>query len=366
MKVLFTASASGGHIFPALSVARALKKKSPQVQILFLTEKNKVSSQILSNCEFDVFFLEQKSIGAFSLQINSSIIKLLLSSLRIISIVRKFAPDYIAGFGGYVSLIPVILGRLLGIKTLIHEQNVVLGRANRFLGGFADTMAVSFGVTKEKVKSSKIAKKIVYTGLPLRESLRQMNREEAKRFFNFDLSAKTILVLGGSSGSQAINKSFINSLEGLGNIEKLQIIHMAGLEDEQELKRFYQNKPNLCAKVFPFLEEMSLAYSIADLAISRSGAGTIYELCLFRIPAILIPYPYAKAHQFENARILKEAKAAIILKEETLSLSLQQNLRFLLSDKKILREMRNNFPSYLYFDGAKRLAEIILKGNENT
>ncbi|MEW6171362.1 MAG: UDP-N-acetylglucosamine--N-acetylmuramyl-(pentapeptide) pyrophosphoryl-undecaprenol N-acetylglucosamine transferase [Candidatus Omnitrophota bacterium] len=366
MKVLFTASASGGHIFPALSVARLLKKKFPQAQILFLTEKNKVSSQILNGCEFEVFFLEFKSKGAFSLQVSSSIIKLLLFSLRIINILMKFSPDYIVGFGGYVSVIPIILGRFLGIRTLIHEQNVLMGKANYLLGAFAERIAVSFKVTQERIRSSKITRKIIYTGLPLRESLKQNKREESSHFFNFNLLNKTILVLGGSSGSREINRAFIKSIASLSSIEKLQIIHISGFEDEGEVKLFYQNHPNLCAKVFPFLQDMSLAYSIADLCISRSGAATIYELSLFKIPAILIPYPYAKAHQFENARILGQMKAAIILREETINFSLEQNLRFLIYDKKILEELRNNFPTDLYFDGAKRLADIILKDNENT
>ncbi len=365
MKVLFTASASGGHIFPALSVARELKKKSPQVKIFFLTEKNKISSQILSDCEFEVSWLELNSIGAFALQIRSSIIKLLLFCFPIISRVSKFSPDYIVGFGGYVSVIPIILGRLWGIKTIIHEQNVSLGKANCFLGGFADTIAVSFKATQAKRKSSAIGKKIIYTGLPLRESLRQNNRQEASRFFNFNPLVLTILVLGGSSGSRAINQGFIRSIENLDREEPFQVIHLSGREQEREIKSFYESQVNLSAKVIPFLPDMSLAYSAADLCICRSGAGTIYELSLFKMPAILIPYPYASAHQFENARFLEEAKAAIVLKENNLNYSLRENLSSILSDRKILQTMRGNFPPDLYFDGAQRLSEIILKNYEN-
>lgn len=358
MKILFVSSASGGHLFPAISLARQVRAESRKADIVFLTEKNRISRQILKENEFRVLFLSSKPCFPASLSIVSSIIKLLRGSLKTFNFLRELRPDIVVGFGGYVSILPILLAKLFRIKTLIHEQNVTFGRANRLLAIIAETIAVSFDVSRRAFKNPQILSKIIYTGLPLRKDLHRVDRTEAARFFKLDARALTILVMGGSLGSQSINRGFINCLENF-HREGYQIIHICGFKDEAEIRAFYDQHPQIAARVFPFLEKMSLAFSIADLCICRSGASVIYELSLFKIPAILIPYRGACGHQLANARILKTSGAAIILDEKSLPLVLEEKLCYVLSKPAVLAAMKERFPSGLNFNARENLSRIL-------
>ncbi|MFH1491845.1 MAG: UDP-N-acetylglucosamine--N-acetylmuramyl-(pentapeptide) pyrophosphoryl-undecaprenol N-acetylglucosamine transferase [Candidatus Omnitrophota bacterium] len=360
MKILFALSGSGGHIFPALSTAEKLAKGSSQADIVFLTEKNKISLEILGNSEFKVFFLDSKLARRLPLQAFSSIVKLLMTSFESLRIVREIRPDVVVGFGGYISIIPVFLAKLFRLKSIIHEQNVSLGRANYLLSLICNCLAVSFKATEGRFKNSRLNKKIIYTGLPLREGLKEVSSSEAIRFFDFDSNIFTILVLGGSQGSQHINKDFIDCLEDLPFKDKLQIIHISGFKDEAWIKSFYDKSPQLKVKTFPFLSQMSFAFSAADLCICRSGASTINELSLFKLPAMLIPYPGTHVHQRENAQILVKAGAAVLLEERKLAFSLKENLKRLYNQREIIKDMKESFPKDVIFNASDRLSEVII------
>lgn len=359
MKILFACSASGGHILPALGVARELKNIDGQNRILILTEKNRISTDILTGCGFEIVFLASKLPLNMRLPVLNSVIKLFMNLGRVLRILKEFRPDVIFGFGGYVSIVPVIFSRRLGAKCIIHEQNVRLGRANRFLAGFAKTIAVSFRETKDSFSSTKIAKKIIYTGLPLRDDLELLDKKEAADFFRLDPKSFTILVLGGSSGSSKINRYFLNAIDKLSSKNELQIVHIAGPKDEDSVRNFYGQHPDLKARTFGFLKEMSFAFSLADICISRSGASTLYELSFFKLPSILIPYPYAAGHQSANARVLSAPGAAILLDEKCVREGLGETLSLFLTNKERLAEMKKNFPKDLIFDAGKKIAGLI-------
>lgn len=364
MKILIASSASGGHLFPALSVARALRGRVGQENLFFLTEKNKVSNKILEQCGFEVSFLDFSLKNRLSLQARSSVIKLILTAARGFSLVKKGSFDVVVGFGGYVSVAPIIAAKLLGKRTLIHEQNVILGKANWFLSHFVDVIATSFPETHDSIRNSGIERKIVYTGLPLRQNLEKLSRQEAARFFGFDGRLTTILVLGGSIGSRAINQHFLQTIEGLAKKEQLQIIHICGFNDEAMVKSFYERHPLFKVRVFAFLDQMSYAYSCADLCICRSGASTIYELALFKVPALLIPYPHARAHQRANAAVLEKSKAGMIIEEQALAETLKEKLAYLLDNTMALDQMQSSFPQNLVFNARERLAQIIIAAHE--
>lgn len=359
MKILFACSASGGHILPALSVARELKKINGQNQILILTEKNRISSDILTGCGFEIVFLQAKAPFNMRLPVINSIIKLLTNSAQIVKILKGFRPEVIFGFGGYVSILPVFMSKSLGAKCIIHEQNVSLGRANRILARFAQAIAVSFQATKDHFANTKIGRKIIYTGLPLRNDLRLVERREAAGFFKLDPKYFTILILGGSSGSSKINRYFLNVIDELSVKNELQIIHISGLQDEAFVRSFYGERPHLKARTFGFLKEMSFAYSLADICISRSGASAVYELGFYKLPSILIPYPYAAGHQIDNAGVLSDSNAAILLKEESAPKKLREALNLFLTRKDKLADMKNNFPHDLIFNASKKLVSLI-------
>jgi UDP-N-acetylglucosamine--N-acetylmuramyl-(pentapeptide) pyrophosphoryl-undecaprenol N-acetylglucosamine transferase len=360
MKILFACSGSGGHLFPALSVARTLKASGGQDDIVFISERNKVSVQILSGCEFKVFFLNEPNPGGLALQPKGSIIKLVLTLSKSLRLVKEIDPDVVVGFGGYASVIPVLVARLSGKRTIIHEQNVWFGKANKFLSFFADTIAVSFKQTLTHKRLGN-TKRMVYTGLPLRSCLERHDRVQASHFFNIDPALFTILVLGGSAGSHAINRFFLEAIDNLPQKQGLQVIHICGFSDEDEVKSFYAKRPSLKARVFTFLNEMAFAYSCADLCLCRSGAATIYELGFFKLPAVLIPYPYAASHQRANARLLEEINAALVIEERYLQALFRQTLARLIKDRILLDKMHRNFPEDFMFDASRRLAEIIKK-----
>lgn len=364
MRVLLACSASGGHIIPALSVAEALRRKESRAEIFILTENNQVSAQILDGLEFQAVLIDPKLKFNLGLQIANSAMKLLINCIKIFKTVKELDPDVIVGFGGYLSLVPVLFSKLYKIPCLIHEQNVILGKTNRFLSGFIRTIAVSFKDTKEALKKSKIWEKIIYTGLPLRSSLKQYDKAEAANFFKLDANIFTILVLGGSSGSAAINRIFLTAVDDMRKKENLQVIHICGFRDEANTRVFYKNHPNLKARIYPFLKEMSFAFSLADICISRSGASAIYELSFFKLPSIFIPYPYAGGHQFANADVLAKTHAAVLIDEKDAKFQLSRQLDAIFDEKAILANMKGAFRSDLIFDAAERLSEIIIKSYE--
>jgi UDP-N-acetylglucosamine--N-acetylmuramyl-(pentapeptide) pyrophosphoryl-undecaprenol N-acetylglucosamine transferase len=362
MKILFACSASGGHLIPALNTAGELIQKDTSAQVFILTEKNKISLEILKNTKFNIVFLDCRLPFNIGLSVLNSIVKLLITSLKTFNTIKNLKPDIIVGFGGYVSLMPVLIARMFHIRNIIHEQNVILGKANRFLANFSDTLAVSFSQTKDSCKNSRIKERMVCTGLPLRSDLKRFDKAQAADFFKLSPKEFTVLVLGGSTGSRAINRLFLNCVDSVFKPNDAQIIHISGFGDELEVKSFYNKRQNQKARVFPFLKEMPVAFSLADVCVCRSGASTIYELTFFKLPAIIIPYPFAGGHQYENALVLNRVNSAILLEEKAAEFGLKQELSDLLHNQNKLLEMRNNFPSDLKFSGHETLAKLIRGG----
>jgi UDP-N-acetylglucosamine--N-acetylmuramyl-(pentapeptide) pyrophosphoryl-undecaprenol N-acetylglucosamine transferase len=226
------------------------------------------------------------------------------------------------------------------MKTIIHEQNVLPGRANKLLAKFVDRVAVSFSKTKEYLDIS--PDKIVVTGNPLRQELRIIDKAEARRFFGFK-DAFTILVMGGSQGSHAINMAFLDCLANIPQAHTLQVIHICGGQDLQFLNDSYR-KLKLQVRVFSFLKEIQYAYSVADIVLCRAGATSIAELMRFKLPAIIIPYPYAYQHQRKNAEALEEIGSALIATDDALKdKALLRLLQGLMDEPVKLTAMRSGY-----------------------
>jgi UDP-N-acetylglucosamine--N-acetylmuramyl-(pentapeptide) pyrophosphoryl-undecaprenol N-acetylglucosamine transferase len=270
----------------------------------------------------------------------------------------NFKPDAVVGFGTLDSFPLLMLGRLLRAKTLIHEQNVMPGRANRLLARFADRTAVSFAQTKKYLGIR--PERIVYTGNPVREELVKIEKAEARIFFGLNPEKFTILVLGGSQGSRSINLRFLEALQGLTGTYSLQVIHLAGDSDGPGLEEKYRNL-KLEARVFSFLNQMQYAYSACDIAICRCGATTLAELIHYRLPAILIPYPYAYNHQRWNADVLEEVGAGAIIEEDKLHTDLLAlTVKSFLDDPKKLEKMRACYGKLKDVNANQLLAETVI------
>jgi UDP-N-acetylglucosamine--N-acetylmuramyl-(pentapeptide) pyrophosphoryl-undecaprenol N-acetylglucosamine transferase len=323
VKILVVAGPSGGHIFPALSFLDTLKEKYKHTEMLLILPRKIMIDEacILGN---KVKYISSSSIRLSISFINFlSILKFFKGSLESIFILMEFKPDIVVGFGGLVSIPMVMLAYLFRLKTLIHEQNVIPGRANRFLARFADRIAISFSRTKDYFKD--YSKKIVLTGNPLRKELVRIDKNKALDFFGFSNDKLTVLVIGGSQGSYPINMGFFRAVSALSDKHNLQIIHLTGRKDYDLLKHKYKEL-NISVRVFSFLNSMEYAYSACDIVLSRAGATTLTEIIYFKLPAIIVPYGYAYRHQMENAKILENIGSAILLEDDKLNTGILKDI----------------------------------------
>ncbi|HOU35807.1 MAG TPA: UDP-N-acetylglucosamine--N-acetylmuramyl-(pentapeptide) pyrophosphoryl-undecaprenol N-acetylglucosamine transferase, partial [Candidatus Omnitrophota bacterium] len=227
-----------------------------------------------------------------------------------IVLLARFKPDIVAGFGSIASIPVVICAWLFRITVVIHEQNVLPGRANRLLAHIADRIAVSFEQSKGFFGVNR--DRVVWTGNVVRSSLVRIEKRSARRHFGLDPDKRTILVMGGSQASHSINFVFAGVYRGLPWRDECQVIHLCGETDRQALEREYAGSIR-SVRLIGFLREMEYAYSAADLAICRAGATTIAELAAYRLPAVLVPYPHAYGHQEFNAKVLADKGCAIIV-----------------------------------------------------
>ncbi len=274
-------------------------------------------------------------------------------------ILSSFRPDVVVGFGSIASLPLAFLAWLWRIRVVLHEQNVVPGMANRILAFCADRIAVSFRETLRYLEH--YHNKVVVTGNPLRKKLCRIPQKEALGYLGLQENKFTILVMGGSQGSQRINMEFMQCISLLESKSSFQVIHLAGGRDYDVLEKAYSvlkiNFRLLCS-----LEAMQYAYSAADLVISRSGATTIAELNFFKVPAILIPYPFARKHQLKNAQILSERGAAVILEEDSLSAAkLKAEIESFAANPAKLEGMRSGFAGIMPLNAGELLVDLVVK-----
>lgn len=310
--ILIATGGTGGHIYPAIVTAEELRRRGWTVRFVGAFG---AAGEKLSTRGFEFRDIAAKGfVSKGPRQILQALIGLAQSFFVCTGEVVRFKPGVIIGFGGYSSFPVVAAGWLMGLKTMIHEQNVLPGLANRILGRLVKKIAVSFNDSR----SSFAARKTVLTGYPMRPLGAGRRRAEVLRSLGLDPQRKTVLVFGGSQGSRAVNQALVNCFEILGAAVSWQVIHLAGRGRADELRPRYEGFS------FPFYlsdysENMSDVYAAADLVIARAGAGTVTELGLLVIPAVLIPYPYANSHQEANARILERHSAAVIIREKDLN-----------------------------------------------
>ena len=301
MTIVLATGGSLGHIVPALSISECLKKLGHRVVLVGSLRQWK---EFIKRYEIEVFDVEIKG-GNLRISAMISIIKALYFSYQYYS---KIKPDVVVGFGGFGSVVGILTGSLKNIPIVIHEQNVIPGKANKFLSILAKKIAISF----RKSKSYFNQNKVVWTGCP--SKIINIEREECveiKRKYEFDKNKPIIFAFGGSQGSKDLNRLFLGSLAYLSEPSKYQVIHIVGNESLVAMQEQY-DQLGIGARVFSCVVDMSSLYSIADVIVSRSGALTVTEIAMFKKMAVLIPYPYAGGHQLYNAKVLKEVGLAEI------------------------------------------------------
>ncbi len=275
-------------------------------------------------------------------------------------ILVKRRPRAIVGTGGYASFVPLFLGILFGIPTLISEQDSYPGLSTRILSRYVSEVHVAHGKAKLYMK----AKKAIITGNPIRNSIFEGTREEAIEYFNLDKKKKTVFIVGGSHGARSINRVFVEVMKK-NDFPTVQFIFQTGEDDFMWVTESLKGV-RVVVRIFPFIEQMNLAYAAADLIFSRAGALTLAEITARGVPSVLIPYPYATAgHQEENARFFEKVGASVVLLDSELSYGSVENLIYsLLMDEKRLSTMSKKAQLLCKKDAAKKIAVRVLSLSE--
>ncbi|MGV1098072.1 undecaprenyldiphospho-muramoylpentapeptide beta-N-acetylglucosaminyltransferase [Thiovibrio sp. JS02] len=309
MRMIVTGGGTGGHLFPGIAVAEAMRERFPAGELLFVSTDRAVDNKALANRDFRKTSIRCEPLkGRSPLAALKSLGRLPVSLWQALKIVRAFKPDLVLGVGGYVTGPVVLAAKLMGVKACIHEQNSIPGMANRILGKIVDRIYISIPGSERFFPAEKVA----LTGNPIRAELLAFSGKKTAG------QRKCLLVLGGSQGAHRVNELVVAALCGGMAGKDLRVVHQTGGQDEEWVRNAYA-AAGVKATVTGFISEMGAAYAEADLVLSRAGATTLAELAVLGKPAILIPYPFAADdHQTTNARFLVEGGAAVMFQEQDL------------------------------------------------
>jgi UDP-N-acetylglucosamine--N-acetylmuramyl-(pentapeptide) pyrophosphoryl-undecaprenol N-acetylglucosamine transferase len=358
--IIISGGGTGGHIFPAISIANAIKKIEPDTNILFVGALGKIEMEKVPAAGYEIIGLPVAGLQRrLTLKNISFIFKLIRSLQKSKTIIKEFKPDVVVGVGGYASGPVLYKANKMKIPTLIQEQNSYAGITNKLLAKKAKKICVAYeGMEKYFPKD-----KIIVTGNPVRQDLLDKigSKTEAIKHFELDSEKKTILVVGGSLGARTVNQSVISDYEKIGKSE-FQMIWQTGKYYFEDAKKVAGEKKYKNIKVLDFITRMDMAYAAADIIISRAGAGTISELCLVGKPVILVPSPnVAEDHQTMNAMALVNKSAAIMIKDSEAREKLIDATLELINDEREIKILSENIKGMALRDSAKIIAEEVLK-----
>ncbi|MFK8044060.1 MAG: undecaprenyldiphospho-muramoylpentapeptide beta-N-acetylglucosaminyltransferase [Crocinitomicaceae bacterium] len=313
-RVIISGGGTGGHIFPAIAIANAVKAKYPNCDILFVGAEGKMEMEKVPQAGYEIVGLPIRGLQRKLTLSNLSFpFKLIASLWKAKRIVRKFKPDIAIGVGGYASAAIVRMAASTGVPTLVQEQNSYPGITNKWLAKKAKTICVAYDGLERFFPKEKIIK----TGNPVRNEVVQIanKKDEALTHFGLKPNKKTLLVVGGSLGARTINNSLKANIQSLIDAD-IQVIWQCGKFYFEDLKPLQAQLPSETVFINDFIFKMDLAYAAADYIVSRAGAMSVSELCLIGKPTILVPSPnVSEDHQTKNAMALVDAEAAILVKD---------------------------------------------------
>lgn len=357
LHVLIACGGTGGHLFPGIAVGEVLSSRGHDVTLL-ISEK-KIDSLAASghpNLNF-----ERLPFLAMPKPWSPKMIPFLTGTFKGMNaaraLIRKNEAQVVLGMGGFTSLAPIVAGRREKCRTLIHDSNAIPGKANRITAKFCDVILVGLEACKEHFPKHPDVRVV---GTPIRSTLRQKSKDDPHAFFKLDKNKKTLVVMGGSQGARGVNRVVCMALDQFENLG-IQVLHIAGPTDYEEVRDAYAKHPLLTQHVAAFCHRMELAYQIADLAIARSGASTLTELAWFGIPSLLVPYPFAADdHQTRNAEIFEKAGAAKMLPESSINATiLVDAVREVLTKPDKAKTMKAAAQKQAVRDSAERIANIV-------
>jgi len=356
-KFILSGGGTGGHIYPAIAIADALKVKYPTAEFLFVGSQDRMEMEKVPAAGYKIEGLWiaglQRKLTFANLMFPFKLISSLIKSARIII---KFKPDAVIGTGGFASGPLLEMATRYGKPTLIQEQNSFAGITNKLLAKKVDTICVAY----ENMQQFFPSEKIVITGNPVRQDLLDINskRETGIAKYNLDASKKTLVVLGGSLGARAINKLIDNELQFILD-QNVQVLWQCGKIYYEEYKH---HNASVEVQVVPFIDTMDLAYASADIIISRAGAGSVSELALVGKPVIFIPSPnVAEDHQTKNAEAIVDKDAALLIKEKDLDGAFRNQFLGLINDENRQEILGANILKLAKPDATQQIADQIEK-----
>jgi UDP-N-acetylglucosamine--N-acetylmuramyl-(pentapeptide) pyrophosphoryl-undecaprenol N-acetylglucosamine transferase len=359
-KIIISGGGTGGHIFPAIAIANALKKLDPETEILFVGAAGRMEMEKVPAAGYKIIGLDIMGIQRKAFWKNVLFpVKLVRSVIKAIRIINDFKPDAAVGVGGYASGPLLFAASMKDVPYIIQEQNSYAGITNKWLGKNAQKICVAFDGMEKFFPFQKIIK----TGNPIRRDSVNIAGKHMEALSEFKLSAfkKTILVTGGSLGARTLNKSIENGLDKLIAAD-VQVIWQTGKFYYKGIMEKLGENDHPDIKIMEFLNRMDLAYAAADIIISRAGAGTIAELCVVKKPIILVPSPnVAEDHQTKNAQALVKENAAEFVADKDAEANLVDMALALLKDNEKQKELSYNIGKMAMPDADEIIAKEVMK-----
>ncbi len=357
-RILIGGGGTGGHVFPAIAIADAVKERDPATEFLFVGALGKLEMEKVPEAGYDI---EGLPVAGFQRRLTlknlSFFYKLWVSMQRSRRIIRSFRPDVAVGVGGYASGPIIKAAARRGVAILLQEQNSYAGVTNRLLARSAGIICVAY----EQMDRYFPAERIVITGNPVRKQLVDLKKvsKESQKEFKLEEGRKTCLVVGGSLGARTLNRSFLGGLDKLDR-KDLQVLWQCGRYYYAQVEQEVKESGLKYIRILPFIARMDLAYEAADIIVSRAGALSISELCLVGKPVILVPSPnVAEDHQTHNAEALVRKTAALMVSDSEAEEKLLDQMLGLLEDDKLRKELSINIKQLGLPDASQRIADEV-------
>ena len=362
IRVIVSGGGTGGHIFPAISIANAIKEQCPEAEILFVGAEGRMEMQRVPAAGYEIIGLPVAGFDRKHLLKNISVLyKLMKSQLKARKIIKDFKPDVAVGVGGYASGPTLKVAGMMGIPTLLQEQNSYAGVTNKLLAKKAEKICVAYDGMERFFEKDKI----IMTGNPVRQGLvnNLTDHNYAVNSFGLDPKKKTVLILGGSLGARTINNCVMSHFADIQKNDKVQFIWQTGKFYIDEARKAAEAAGELpMIHITDFISDMASAYSAADLVISRAGAGSISEFCLLRKPVILVPSPnVAEDHQTKNALALVQKDAALYIKDSEAEQQLIAKATDTVLQSEVLKKLSNNIAKLAFPNSANVIAGEVIK-----
>ena len=359
-KYLISGGGTGGHIFPAVSIANELRRRDPKCEILFVGAEGRMEMERVPAAGYDIVGLKVEGFDRKNILRNVRVVwNLLLSMRKVRRVIREFRPDVAVGVGGYASGAALKVAQQMGIPVVLQEQNSFAGVTNKMLAKGAEKICVAYTGMERFFP----ADKIILTGNPVRQNLlATIDKKEAYDYFGLNPDKPTLMVMGGSLGARTVNQAMIAGLEKLKQ-SGIQVIWQTGKLYYEQIKSDLSDQSDLSdIKILDFLARMDYAYAVADLVVSRAGASSISELSLLGKSSILVPSPnVAEDHQTHNARALSDKGAAILVRDVEAVDTLVDIALETIASKEKLQSLSDNVLKLAYPNSAEKIVDEIVK-----